>query len=66
VDELGFDFKRHKSGQTRPHPATRAKLTRVAANFAKRELEQVGFKASHGELAALCGYISIFPSFRAP
>jgi hypothetical protein len=26
-------IKRHKSGNTRPHRSTRAKLTRVAANF---------------------------------
>jgi hypothetical protein len=49
-------IKRHKSGQTKPHIATRAKLTRVAANFARRELEQSGFRPPPGDLAALCAY----------
>jgi hypothetical protein len=52
-------IKRHRSGVTTPHRATHSKLTRVAANFAKRELELAGFKPPTGDLTALCAYISI-------
>jgi hypothetical protein len=51
-------IKRHKSGDTTPHPTTRAQLTSVTAGFAKRQLEEVGFKPPASDLGALCAYAS--------
>lgn len=50
-------IERARSGKTRPHPTTRAKLTARAALHARRWLREHGVKPSTDDLAALAAYL---------